>query len=66
MGRYLRKSKLYTPLSGLYFKEKKTYTTVIIIQIANALFIDKYLGAKELISLPAGNTFSNTQEKSAE
>lgn len=66
MGRYLRKSKLYADLTGSYYKQKKTYTSVIIIQIANALFIDKYLGAKELISLPAGNTFSNTQEKSAE
>lgn len=65
MGKCLRGSKLYTHLMGQW-RKKKTYTTVIIMQIANALFIDKYLGAKELISLPAGNTFSNTQEKSAE
>lgn len=65
MGTCLRESKLYTHLTGQE-RRKKTYTTVIIMQIANALLIDKYLGAKELISLPAGNTFSNTQEKSAE
>lgn len=34
------------------------YTTVMIMHTANARFMERYFGAREEMSLPAGRTFS--------
>ena len=39
---------------------------VMAIQIAKALLIVRYLGKSELMSFPAGRTFSKMQENMAE
>lgn len=43
-----------------------THAIVMIMQMANALLMERYFGNKDEMSLPAGRTFSNTHENSAE
>jgi hypothetical protein len=46
---------------SFFFTIGLTYTMVMIMQTANARFIERYLGAKDEMSFPAGRTFSKVQ-----